>query len=603
MSKKIAPWIKGFLSAYSMRAVIGVALKAEWYSEKTEYYTSSVYELLGEYDFVFLLLWIACSVFFIYFAGKEMRHDKGICVLAALFAVFIPMGQVLKDLGSLAPLFGSFVNVIKTILSVIGFFLFFNETLAWITQYLQKKTFLGENEHFFSKKAFLKSFLILEAVYLLVVIINFPGNLCYDTEGQIMQVMGEAAYSTHHPLLSTFLVGLPVKFGTVVLGSANAGLFLYMIIQTVMFSAALGGTVAVLAKKGLSKQGLWTVQILYLITPIYSNIASTAVKDVPFISAFIGYFTCLVLLTDDSEKLYDKKFMAGFIGLQIATCLLRKNGYYVIGLTGILWCVFSLKKIGTKKFFRAILGMFVIGIVCANIVDSVWARALNANKGSTGEMFSLPFQITARYINDYYDELTDEEISAISGVLGNDMERIAERYNPELADAVKALYKTDASGSEISAYVQAWVKMFFKHPGVYFDGFFVHTYGWYCPNVSTSTRYETIEDDYMVPQGIWAITDKVLVFVYRFADRLSLLGVLQNAAFSVWCFWYLTYLQRKNKTIRLAGIPLWISFLICLIAPGFSEHTRYAFPILMTMPFFGSYTLMTFGRGEINEEA
>ncbi len=602
MAKKIMPWIKGFLTAYAMRAVINAPLKAEWYEDKADFFTNSVFELLGRYDFVFLFFWIVCAVFFLYMEGRALKKDTGITVLSLVFAALIPLGQVLLNIGTLSALFGSVVNVIKAIFMIAGFFLFFREGLSYLADLFQKKNFVTKETDLIAEHIFFAGFLVLETVFFLCVLTNFPGNLCYDTEGQMMQVLGEMPYSTHHPLLSTFLMGLPVKASVAITGSKAPGIFVYMIIQSSMLAAALASTLSVLKKRGVKSSVLLTLLLIYTITPVYSNIASTAVKDVPFISAFIGYFVCLVLVTDDIEVLKDRRFAMVFVLMQILTCLLRKNGYYIVIFTGIIWCIGKIKSLGFKGVLKTAVTIFVAGVLAAILADAAMAKATNAAKGSAGEAFSLPFQITALYIDRYSDELTDEEISAISGVLGDDMKGIADRYNPYLADAVKALYNKDAGAGEISAYVGVWIKMFFKHPGAYFDGFFVHTFGWYCPNVTTATRYETVEDDFYAPSGVFATLDKVMIFVYRFADRISLLGALQNAGLAVWAFWFLTYLQKKNR-LRAAGIPLWVSFAVCLMAPGFMEHTRYAFPIIMTMPFFFTYTLTTFDTEACDEKA
>ncbi len=590
MAKKLAPWFKGFLTAYAIRAVIDAPMKSEWYADKTEFITDSIYSLLGYYDFVFLLLWVVCALFFVFLSEKNKKTDIPLTVLSVVFACVLPAAQAMRDGHSLSVLFGSLVNLTKTILSVVGFFFFFKEGLGYLTLLIQKKNFLTKENNFYSKKPFLKSFIILESVYLLAVIFNFPGNLCYDTEGQILQVLGQMQWSTHHPLVSTLIIGLPVKYGMILTGSETIGIFIYMLLQITMLSAALSATVFVLAKRKLSSCWLTFVIFLYSFAPVYSNIASTAIKDVPFISALVGYFVCLVLLTEDRELFRNGKFMVVFVLLQMMTCLLRKNGFYVVILGGLIWCVSNIRAYGFKQFIKNVLGVFLIGAAAAMLVNTILAGALHANKGSMGEALSLPFQVTARYINYHYDELTDREIEAISAVLGDDMANIADRYNPYLSDPVKALYKKSAGTKELVNYLGVWTTMFFKHPGVYVDAFFEHTYGWYSPNITTATRYETEDDDFYIPEGIPAVLDKVMIFVYRFADRISLLGVVQNAGFYVWSFWYLTYLQKKN-VLKQAGAVLWVSLLVCFIAPGFMEHTRYAFPIVMTMPFFFFFTV------------
>ena len=589
MKAKIIPWLKGFLTAYAMRAVIETPLQAAWFEERTDYLTASVYALLGEYDFVFLFMWIACAVFFIYLDGCKRDNGKGIIALSAVFSLLIPIGQVLRDFGSLSAIYGSFVNVIITLLQILGFFLFFKEGLGFISLKFQKKNFLTDDTGFWGDKCFLKAFLILEAVYLIAVLLNFPGNLCYDTEGQMLQVLGETAYSTHHPLLVTLIMGLPVKLGETAFGSRGVGIFLYMLIQTLMLASALSFTVKKLSGTGLSKAVLWLVLGIYAAAPVYSNIASTAIKDVPFISAFIVYFVLLTELIRDKERLYSPAFMWRFVLFEALVSLTRKNGFYVVLLTGVvLWLVWA-KGCGLKKSIVSACGLFIIATAAYLLISFGLKTALKAEDGHGGEAFSLPFQITARYINQHSDELTDKETVAIEAVLG-DVKTVAERYDPELADAVKALYIEDAGTGAVIEYFKVWISMFFKHPGTYIEGFLVHTYGWYCPNVTAEVRYETPEDDFYEPTGVFALTDKVMIFVYRFLDRISLLGALENAGFYVWLFWFVTYLQKNKKGLRLMGLPLWLSLLVCFASPAFMNHTRYGFPIIMTMPYFTALT-------------
>ena len=53
--------------------------------------------------------------------------------------------------------------------------------------------------------------------------------------------------------------------------------------------------------------------------------------------------------------------------------------------------------------------------------------------------FSIPMQQTARYLKEYPDDVTKEEAKAIDGVMKYD--EIADLYNPELSDPVKATYR------------------------------------------------------------------------------------------------------------------------------------------------------------------
>lgn len=84
-----------------------------------------------------------------------------------------------------------------------------------------------------------------------------------------------------------------------------------------------------------------------------------------------------------------------------------------------------------------------------------------------------------------------------------------------------------------------------------------------------------------------------MIFYYRFAARFTPLGVLENIGLAVWALFFLTAYQKKHGRGRdaLAGIPLWISLLVCMASPGFSGHARYGFPILFSIPFLYGFTM------------
>ena len=141
------------------------------------------------------------------------------------------------------------------------------------------------------------------------------------------------------------------------------------------------------------------------------------------------------------------------------------------------------------------------------------------------------------------------------------------------------------TGGELVEYFLAWAKGFFKHPGVYFEAFFAHVYGWFEPGVSNAPRYEA-EYNLFAKKGLFTGADKVLVFVYRLADRITPLGLLQNVGAYTWAMLILCgYLKRNNKKMLVLLTPLLVSLLICMVSPCFYLHPRYAYPYMFTLPF------------------
>jgi len=594
MKNRVMPFVKGFLTAYAMRATVDVPLRAEWYESTRDFVIGNIFSLLGEYDFVFLFYFAVCTVFYFFMEEKTVK-DKGLTILSFIFAVLVPIGQCARDFKTVSYLFLSVVNVIKFILITTGFTMFFIAMLGFLKAFFQKKNFLkteGDKPGFFDKKPFLKAFVVLFSVYALVTLICYPGNINADTIGQIYQVYGEMPFSEHHPILSTLLVGGLVKFFDSITGSMAPGLFVYTLLQCAMLAAALSLSVFALAKKGLKNSCLLVLTLLYAITPVYTNIVSTAIKDVPFMAFVIVYAVLTIRYIDDATRITDVKFLAGLIVSGTFMVLLRNNGIYMLVPTGLVLWLYGLKKMNAKERVMSFMGLFFAATVLGVLINAGLSKAVGAEKVAKGDMLSLPFQMLGRYYTEFPDDFSDKDRAAIEAVLGP-IDNSLDGYNPDLADQIKVKYRSEATTGEVMNFMKTFGRLFFKHPLAYIDGFTVHIYGWVSPVVTAEKRYETPDDDFLTPVGIAEVIDKGMVFLYRFLDRISILGALENVAFWVWVYAFVFLLQsEKNlKKYRLFGVYMLIALLICFAAPAFLEHVRYGFPILMTVPFVFFFTL------------
>jgi len=581
-----ACFIKAFLTAYAFLTVFHVPLVREHY-EIADFITASVYELLGEYNLIFVIVF-ALLAYFYHRAGKTA---KGNGILAVFFAFCIQLGRSYNEAGNWSYCFGSLINFTKFLLVLAGYAIFFKTIMGILSKYISEKNVCSDEKHFFSKNAFGKALGIIVLSYTPVLILSYPGNLCWDVVGQIEQVILGSGYSAHHPLLHTLIVGGLTELGKVWFGSYEVGLFVYVWLQSFLLAAAMAATIAVLAKRKVSFKILAGLMLIYVITPIYSNLASTAIKDVPFTAAVIGYLICYALILETPELLKKPKFIIGFVLVQVAVILLRNNGLPLIFLSGAGGWIITFRKYNWKDRVKSLFSHFVAGIMLGSLCTSILMNVCDATAGSKGEMLSLFFQQTARYVKTYEAELEADEVQAIEAVLG-DVGELGELYDPDLADYVKKQFKKDSTGSEIADYLGVWLKCFFKHPAVYFEAFFHHVYGWFSPNISNEIRYEIQYD--VIGQGLlFKDAEKIVIFLYRFAERFSLLGILQNVGAAVWAlFFYANYHRRqKRKSMLMASLPLWVSLLVCMASPCFFGHPRYALPILLGMPFLYGFAL------------
>ena len=603
MKKYLSPALTGLLSAYALCACFHAPLNRAFYGETADYLTASVYELLGEYSFALPFIWLLCAALFYVLARKGYsfsallrKPNKGNfswLILSCFFGLTFELGNILSNADTDGFFTSSFVNGLKYVLASAGITLLCFPLICFIRdRYLSFEVSGESKKSFWSDKPLIKAFLLLFVCYLPFLILSFPGNLCYDVIGQIEQGLS-GSYTTHHPLIHTLWVSGMVKLGEKLFASREIGLFLYVLMQTALLLLAFAASIAFLARKKVRPCLLWGLFVLYLFTPIYTNLATTAVKDIPFTAFVLLYVIAYSAVLSNPELIRKSGVHLTFVAVQIGAIVMRNNGLPLIVLSGIAAVVFLIaKKRPAKEIFLSVGAFFVESLILSELILLLVSGALHAGKGSKGEIFSLPFQQTAYTLSVCGNTITQDERASIENILG-DTETIVANYDKDIADPVKALYRKDATGKDLFGYIKAYLKMGAKHPVLYGKAFVRHTYGWYCAGVPNEIRYETEYDG--IRHGMaFANADKVMVFFYRFANRLPFPGILENIGAAVWCLIFLTAaLLKQKKGTAIMTFPLWVSFLICLASPCFFKHPRYALPILACLPF-----VLCFAKGD-----
>lgn len=435
------------------------------------------------------------------------------------------------------------------------------------------------------EKCFWKCFCILLLLWMPVAILCYPGGICVDVTYQIRQVLGESRYSNYQPLIHTLYVGGLVKLGNVLFHSYNMGLFLSVLLQMVILAAVLSYSITALKKAGVSRLLQAIVMGIYVLAPMYSNMATMAIKDTLFNAFVLLYMILLSQQMDrdeeDFEKTKDIKALLILAAVAVLAMLWRNNGLYIV-ITGnlVLGIRFLRKKRPLIRLAMLVLPLIVYGLVAAGLT-----QVLDAAPVPSREMLSIPLQQTARYCRDYGWDVTEEEKQVIENLVGN-YEMLGDLYDPDISDPVKAMMKNDVTVPELLSYFGVWFKQFLRHPDVYLQAGFNHAYGWFYPGARNAIRYEGMLSIFSRP-GILERTNRLIVRIYNGLGKVTIIHILETPAVYIWILLVMTAFWKRegNKTALAFMIPCYVSLLICIASPAFFLHPRYAFPIMVPLPY------------------
>lgn len=455
--------------------------------------------------------------------------------------------------------------------------------------------------NFYASHTFTASFLLIFLCWLPCLVSYYPGTMVTDTKIQLMQPLGLFRQSQHHPFVSTFLVSSFFKLG-IFLKDENLGAFLYILFQTFLSAGIFALCIRKIRQLGLRPAFQVCSLVFFALFPVSGFIIIWGVKDILYSSIFTLFVLQTVSLISDAGHIKTGR-IAGYAITLLLVSLLRNNGIYAALPTAAAAAFFALQGTERLKTASAVLTtLFVFLFLTKSLFP-----ALGYPPGSKKEMLTIPFQQTARYVKEYGNELTDEEKRVIRNVLG--LEKLAEFYRSHISDPVKATYRLHNRSYENKAlgeYFAQWLKMFFKHPGVYIKATMAHSYRYYAFTPSAPSffmsRLETYDPVFnfsLSPEGEGTRT--ILDELYSRLWMLFFVYFLYVGAFYTWAglllgLYSLTNGPRKKFVLLL---PVLTGMLACIASPV-NGMFRYYLPVIESFPLILAY--IASGAEQRNEE-
>lgn len=534
---------------------------------------------------------------------QAIKYSKG---LSFFLAVMYVAGMGFSYADSLSVLYTSSIRLLRTVICICGFWAIYFTVINGLYYFLKSDWDLKVSDskviQIYNKHPFAFPWIVIMGVWIVHLILRYPGAMSYDNARQLSYYFGYAEFTTAQPIFHTVLFSFFVQIG-IWLGSENLGLFLFVIFQSVVMSGVLAYSL-LLMKRWNSVRWLKVLTMgIYTFAPYYAGYASFPIKDYLYTAFFVLLLMYCMEWFLEKGNLFDSKTkVIGFIAAAGIMILVRNNGIYIYVPLAAYILVAEVLRARKEKEHRsgketgllllAILAPLLISWGINGVITSVW----DVQKDTPKEMLSLPFQQTARYVRDYGDEVTEEERAAIDAVL--DYNKIPKVYIELTSDPVKTTFHAESRDALVEYFI-VWFKQFLKHPMCYVEATWNQNYYVFTPNIDNivynkdcTVAYEVMNEmgmqeliEFKVPEMMHGICT-IMVSYYSLLHRLPIIGLLSNVAFYIILLFVITtfFMKDGRKKALWMLLPLWLTFLIILASPQIQNQPRYAFPIIYSMP-------------------
>ena len=540
--------------------------------------------------------------------------------IGLFFAACSIFGSSFGKLSNAQQIFSSPRGFAKNGIALVGYALLYSYVLRLVFASFAKIPLINRTQtHYSSKKLVFFGALIICLCWAPYVLSHYPGIFTADSTNQLLQFVGikditfqqlSAPLSStvflndSNPVATTLLIGGFYKLG-VLIGNQNIGMFIYMLLQTVFLAFTLSYSLVFAWKKGLPTEGCLGGLFFFCFLPmfvIYAPVLLTKSVLVPGIYLLYTIMLYQLIFEKESHE-RNTKFLIGFALVELAFMLFVKSGLYVVLFTSIALCIYH------RKSFRYIALATLVPVIFVKVVlGSILFPALLISPGKSAELFSIPFQQTARYVKYHSDEVTNAEREAINRVLKFD--QIAEYYNPTTSDGIKDYsYRPERSGADLVGYFKAWASMGIKHPLTYIGATFNNQYRYFQVNNTGKIPYTWSSNkneirfmkEGVVRAGIYPVEGssqfkfsqpESLKTVARLLEKLekTLMELppfsffMSMGIYSFLCVSLIAFgLLKKNGRYLLFMVPTITNYLILIASPY--SAPRYLLPIIYTVFF------------------
>lgn len=445
-------------------------------------------------------------------------------------------------------------------------------------------------------KMFLIIWCVIFIAWLPYFFASYPGMFGYDSISQANWYK-EGVINLAHPIIHTYFMGFCVVTIGDLLGSPEAGMAVYSIIQMLFLSATFSIMYSFFIRKRLNIVLKVSIILWYMFFPVNPIMGFSSTKDVMFSAFFSLVVMFLLIIAETPEVLKSKRFCIAFTVTVFLMVIFRSQGIYVF----VLVMVASLLIL--KKYWKSIIAITVSCVLVFAVYSGPITNMLGGVKGnSLREMMSVPCVQLSRAMIENSDELSDEEKKLIE-------EYVPGYYiypvNSGISDYMKGSLDTERLKANPLEFAKLWIKVGAKCPGTYIDAFCRLTIGLWYPDMnyrdplayhpyweywSTGSWNGYGSEKYIqMKQGPL----KGFEWLYDLLSELSyensyqdvpIISMLFSSGLVIWLvILYIAFCIYKKLNYHFVPI-VFISGLILTLLLGPVVLFRYIYPIMISIP-------------------
>ena len=560
-----------------------------------------------------MILLLALLVLFIFASliKTNARARRVSAFLSMICAFFFVFGESFKRYENWSGVFGSLRNMTKAGIKYVGAVLLAYTVLLVLFHILDSldETYgyiINKNEMSGRKLAgvFFLFFIIIILCWTPYAYAYYPGLTNYDFFDMlntyygidtnslrvVVPISDSVTLNNNNPVLQVMMAVLAMKIGEF-LGSPYYGIAIFCYTQMIIFAAILSYSLVYMKKKALSNTLIVFALLFYSLLPWNPNFALTTLKDTNYSYITLLFVIMLIdMVLDTDAFFYNWKKMSLMGVLTLLLTLLRNNGAYML----IIFAVVLL--LVYREHYKKITICIVLPILIYMIlITRILYPTLGISPGSKAEMYSLPIQQIVRVIKEEGESIELQDKEVISKVLNN-YDKLAKRYNPQLADPVKSRFNKYATDDELNQFWRVWFKYLKKYPGIYIQAAICDCFGYFYPEAEHWLVYTKIEppgEQYGLksPEDRSDLRQELNQMAY-IVNRLPGIGLLMGVGTYSWIMFaavgYLIYSEQRHKVIFWG--PSLVLLLTVLAGPA-NTMPRYVYPIIITTPLLVSFSI------------